>query len=134
MGYHGMRFFLTKPFLFLAILGGAGLLFALTDILGQVPLEAREKAGLGLLGLGLLLGGGCKEALSYDPAEGDILPLRILSRIGFSFIGPGAVLLDMESLLRDFGWPICLLGCGVTVVPFGISLAILLIRKTKGTD
>ena len=110
--------------------GLAMAVWALADFGGD--LEALERAGLGLAGLGLLAGAGSTLALSYGPAEDDVYPFRVLSRVGFLLVGPGMVLSELPGLLRDFDWWVSLLGCAATVVPFGLSLGKLIWKHERG--
>ncbi len=88
------------------------------------------QAGTGLVGLGVIAGCGGTLALSYEKlAEDDVFPVRLGVRVGFMLVGPGAVLAKVPSLLElDQGWLLGAIGCAVTVIPFGVSLALLLRR------
>lgn len=89
------------------------------------------RLGLVIAGLGLLVGCGGTLILSYGKAtDSDVFPMRVMIRAGFLMMGPGAVVAELPGILKHGPWA-CLAGCALTVLPFGVALAVLLIRRKQ---
>lgn len=90
------------------------------------------RLGLVLAGLGLLSGCGGTLILSYGKAsQSDVFPIQVLIRVGFLLVGPGGVLMEMPGLLMEHGPWVCLAGSATTVLPSGLALVVLLVRRKR---
>lgn len=91
-----------------------------------------QRIGAAVAGLGLLIGAGGTLALSYEMfGEEDIFPIKIAVRIAYMTVGTGFVLMELPQIWHDIGWPLCLAGCAATILPFGASLLLLIMREMR---
>lgn len=110
----------------------AGVFLLFDALAGLLADGVFPRVGAAVAGLGLLIGAGGALGLSYEMlGEEDIFPIKIAIRAGFMMVGPGFVIMELPRIWSDINWILCLAGCAATMVPFGVSLLMLIMREKQ---
>lgn len=83
-----------------------------------------------LVGVCLMAGAGSTLALAYGEwPEETSFALKVIARMGFLPLAPCVVLIELPYLLEDVGVWGCVGLSALTVVPFGLALIWLILKK-----
>lgn len=121
---------------FFWLLTALGLLCFFGSFLGLAD-TLWEGLAMAVLGAALTAGAGGTLALSYEKVpKGNVFLVKILCRVGFMAVAPALLLavlagepMPWEEIRRLSPWWAAL--CGVTVLPFGLSLLKLILKHRR---